>query len=330
MHDRFSRRAFLRSLALAGCAAPLLACRHQPRQRVPRLGFVLGRGFPDLHAAFEGTLRDLGYIPGHNLIVETGESPGGSADLPSLVAAVAARDVDLVVAASLPVALEVRKQMPDMPMVIATCPGMISNGFAETLERPGRNATGLDELPPGVTARRLELLCTAAPRVTRVALLSTTPGRGGHETQLADAEAAAGRLGVTVKPYRARSLAELEAALPALVRDGMNGLLNFQGALSLVNRSLIVEFAAQHSLPAIYQTRRFIEAGGLMTWGPDLEEQFRAAARYADRILKGANAGDLPVQYPTGYALTINRRTAQALGLELPPELLREAEQIVG
>ena len=328
MQKRSSRRSFVRTLVLAGCATPLASCAHQTSPRKGRIAFLLGTGFPELASAFEGTLRELGYVPGENLIVERGHSPGSSPDLAAMVAAVAALELDLVVAASLPVALEVHKQMPGAPMVIATCPGMVSNGFAESLERPGRNVTGLDELPPGVTARRLRLLKAAAPRVTRIALLSTTPGRGGHETQLADAEATAAHLGVTVKPYRVKSLAELEAALPVMLSDGMNGLLNFQGALSLVNRKRIVEFAARHSIPAIYQTKRFTEAGGLMAWGPDLEEQFRTAARLAVKILKGANPGDLPIQYPTGYALTIHTKAARDLGLQLPAELLADAELI--
>src|SRR5437773_2095053 len=160
------------------------------------------------------------------------------------------------------------------------------------------------ELPPGVTAKRLKLLKIAAPHVSRIALLSTTPGRGGHEVQLADAQQTAVDLGVSVKPYRAASLRELEVALTALVDDGMQGIANFQGGLSVINRQLIVDFAAKHRLPAMYQATMFAEAGGLMAWAPDLEEQYRVAARYVDQILKGASPGDLPIRYPSGYFLT--------------------------
>jgi putative ABC transport system substrate-binding protein len=175
----------------------------------------------------------------------------------------------------------------------------------------------------------LELLKTAAPVVSRVALLSTTPGHGGHELQLADAQQAAARLGVTVKPYRATSLAELEQALGVIAAESMNGLLNFQGGLSFVNRQLIVDFAASHHIPAIYQATVFAMAGGLMAWAPDLADQHRTAARYVDQILKGANPGDLPIRYPSRYYLTVNKTAARNIGLTVPSALLSIADRIL-
>jgi putative ABC transport system substrate-binding protein len=206
---------------------------------------------------------------------------------------------------------------------------MVSNGFARTLEHPGGIYTGLDELPPGVTAKRFRLLKKAAPAVSRVALLSTTPGRGGHETQLADAERTARSLHLAVRPYRATSLDEIERALTEIQHDGMNGLVNFQGGLSLANRQLIVEFAAKNRLPAIYQATFFVEAGGLMAWAPNQEEQYREAARYVDLILKGAKPGNLPIKYPSRYYLSINKSAAQGLGLVLPPSLLSKADRVL-
>jgi hypothetical protein len=210
-------------------------------------------------------------------------------------------DLALIVATALPQALEVRNANPEMPMVIGTCPGMVSNGFAQSLEHPGGIYTGMDELPAGVTARRLSLLKLAAPSVTRVALLSTTPGRGGHETQVADAETVASSLGVEVRPYRAASLTELRRALEQLAIDRMNGMLNFQGGLSLTNRQFIVDFAAEKRIPAVYQATLFAEAGGLMAWAPDLTEQFREAARFVAEILRGAKPGDLPIKQTTHW-----------------------------
>ena len=165
--------------------------------------------------------------------------------------------------------------------------------------------------------------------VSRVGLLSTTPGHGGHEAQLADAEQAAKSLRLTVKPYRATTLSELEAGLASIVSDRMDGLLNFQGGLSLANRELIVNSAAKNRLPAIYQSAFFTEAGGLMAWAPDQEGQYREAARYVDKILKGASPGDLPVRYPGRYYLTINKSAARGLGLDLPPALLAKADQVL-
>src|SRR5262245_42696039 len=218
-----SRRSFIRALTLFGGALPLLMAWavETARIRPKRIGFLLGEGYPELEAAFRNELLRLGYSEGSDIVIEARITRPNSTDLKIMSAELARMDLALIVSGALPFALEVRKANPAMPMVIATCPGMVSNGFARTLDHPGGSYTGMDELPPGVTARRLSLLKTAAPAVTQVALLSTTPGQGGHEAQLADAEEAAQRLGVTVRPYRAASLTELKEALERIAADGM-------------------------------------------------------------------------------------------------------------
>src|SRR5438874_2336324 len=198
-----TRRSFIRCLAFLGCAIPIGGFVNEAqRPRVRRIGVAFGDDPEGGVAAFRETLRELGYVEGENLLIEARgamRAPPGT----NVAADLARMDLELLVVHSLPLALAARAANPAMPLVIVTTPGLISNGFAKTIERPAGNATGIDELPPGVTARRLELLKTAAPAVSRVALLSTTPGRGGHEMQLADAEEAAAKLGVTVTPYRA-------------------------------------------------------------------------------------------------------------------------------
>jgi putative tryptophan/tyrosine transport system substrate-binding protein len=331
MQNAVRRRSFIRDLAAFGGTLPLVASWAQQAApaRPTRIGFLLGQGYPELEASFREELSRLGYTDGKNILIEARISRPNTQDLPTMTAELARMDLGLIVAGALPFALEVRKLNPSMPMVIATCPGMVSNGFAQTLERPGGIYTGMDELPPGVTARRLTLLKTAAPAVTRVALLSTTPGRGGHEAQVADAETTASALGVEVHPYRAASYAELKAALHRIGTEGMNGLLNFQGGLSLANRQLIVDFAAERRIPSIYQATLFAEAGGLMAWAPDLLEQYREAARFVDRIVKGAKPGDLPVKQPEKYSLTVNAGAARRIGLTLPRELLAQADRVL-
>ena len=331
MDRRYSRRAFVRDLALLPCVVPLLAsyARESRSARVRRIGFMVGIGFSPLESAFKDELRLLGYAIGTELIIETRLSRPNTPDITSQAMELSHTNVELIVAGALPFALAVRTANPAMPMVIATCPGMISNDFAQSIEHPGGNVTGIDELPQGVTAKRLSLLKAAAHALSRVALLSTTPGRGGYETQLADAERAATDLGIQVKAYRASSLAELQHALAAIAVDRMEGLLSFQGGLALVNRQLIIDFAADHRLPAIYQATLFAESGGLMSWAPDLEHQYRMAARYVDRILKGAKPGDLAIAFPPRYYLTIHTGTAQKLGLTLPRELLEQADRIL-
>lgn len=324
-----SRRSFVASVGPLCGALLLTSCAQQVRaRRVARIGFLSGP-VPTLFKAFEEELSRLGYSEGKNIVIERRISLPNTSDTADYAAELARMDLDLVLAAALPQALEIRKVNPAMPMVIGTCPGMVSNGFARSLERPGGIYTGMDELPPGVTAKRLQLLKTAAPEVSRVALLSTTPGRGGHEAQLADAEKVAASLRLSVKPYRATSLQEIEAALAAIVADGMNGLMNFQGGLSLANRQVIVDFAAKNRLPAIYQALFFVEAGGLMAWAPDQEEQYREAARYVDKILRGAKPGDLPIHFPSKYFLSINQSAAQGLGLALPPSLVAQADRLL-
>jgi putative ABC transport system substrate-binding protein len=318
----YTRRAFVGELALIASTATLLARGTSvvAATRVPHIGFLVG--YAPMTQAFLEELRAQGFVDGQNVLVEKGET-GETAR------AFARMDLDFIVAGALPYALEVRQANPNMPMVIATCPGMVSNGFARSLEHPGGIYTGMDELPPGVTAKRLTLLKTAVPTAKRIALLSTTPGVGGYEVQLEDAERAAQQLGVIVKPYRAATPDEVDRALAAIVADRMDGMLNFQGGLSIFMRQGIVDFAAKHRLPAIYQATMFAEAGGLMAWAPDLVEQFREAARFAALILRGAKPGDLAVKRPARYYLTINASAAKELGVTLPPTLLAEATRVI-
>lgn len=319
-----TRRAFARGLALTAGTAPLLIYGANPARsaRVPHIGYLGRTNPPDLMNAFLDELRAQGFVDGDNVIIEKGDSAEKAKAMPVM-------ELDFIVAGSLPPALDVRNANPRMPMVLATCPGMVSNGFARSLEDPGGIYTGLDELPPGVTAKRVRLLKTAAPTVKRIALLSTTPGIGGPERQHEDAQAAAQNLGIAVKLYRAPTVDDVDGALAAIASDGMDGMLNFQGAVSIFKRQDIVDFAAEHRLPAIYQATMFAEAGGLMTWAPDLFEQYREAARLAARILRGAKPADLPVKYPAEYFLTLNAGAAQKVGLTFPPELLAEATRVL-
>lgn len=325
----WSRRSILDLSICAALAPILLSCSHRPASdRLPRIGFMIGEGYPTMEAAFFAELARLGYVVGDDLIVETRRSRD-SAQLQSQAAELAAMDLDLLVAAALPQALAVRTANPNMPMVVGTAPGLVSNGFASSLDRPGGIVTGMDELPEGVTGRRLGYLHAAVPGLSRVALLSTTPGRGGHEAQLADAEEAAAELGLAVTTYRAASPAEVETALAAIASDRMDGLVNFQGGLSLGRRHAIVRFLEARRIPAIYQSRHFVEAGGLMAYAPDQDEQFRMAARYVDRILRGARPGDLPIRHPSHYYLTVSRSAAAAIGLTLSPDFLSRADFVV-
>lgn len=324
------RRQFITAMGAAVSCSILSSCAHLPRPTpTPRVGFLIGAGFPTMAAAFRGELRKLGYVEGRNLILEMRQSRPNTRDGEVNTAELTAMDLELIVVASLPQALAVRNSNPAMPMVIATGPNLVGNGFAKTLEHPGGNVTGMDELPQGLTGRRLTLLKAAAPNISRVALLSTTPGVGAHEIQLADAQQAAAGLGIAVTTYRASSLPELRSALDAIVRDRMDGLVNFQGALSLVNRDIVIDTMRQQRIAAIFQSKLFTDSGGLMALSPDQEEQFREAARYVDRILRGANAGDLPIKHPSRYFLTVNLSAAREIGLTMPKAFLDRADKVL-
>ena len=326
-----TRRDFVKTLSLLPIVPSILyGNRFSGNQAISRIGYLGGASVLGLEKVFHDEMAKLGYTEGNNIHIEQRLAKPNTTETATMAAELAGMDLLLVVAAALPFALEVRNNNPNMPMVIATCPGMVSNGFANTLAHPGGIYTGLDELPEGVTAKRVQLLKAAVPTVTRLGLLSTTPGVGGHEVQLADAEKTAASLGIAVKPYRAASLPQLEKALEDMVKDGMNGMLNFQGGLSIANRQVIVDFAARNRIPALYQATAFAEAGGLMAWAPDLPQQYRESARYVDKILKGAKPGDLAAKHPEKYYLTLNKAAADKLGLRFSKELLAEATKVIG
>jgi putative ABC transport system substrate-binding protein len=325
-----TRRKFVRTLSLL-CVMPsiLHGKDFSKKQTIPHIGYLSGAGVMHLENVFTEELKKLGFREGKNVKIEMRLARPNTTDLAVMAAELAGMELTVIVAGSLPIALEIRKNNPEMPMVLATCPGMVSNGFAKSLEHPGGIYTGIDELPQGITGKRLQLLKSAVPTATRIALLSATPGVGGHEVQLAEAETTAAALGVEVKPYRVTTLEELKKALADLVSDGMNGMVVLQGALTLANRQLIVDFAAQNHLPAIYQQSVFTEIGGLMAWAPDLEQQFREAAHFVEKILKGAKPGDLPVKHPDKYYLTLNKTAAGKIGINFSKGLTAEATKII-
>jgi putative ABC transport system substrate-binding protein len=330
MHTLATRQKFVRTLFLF-CVVPsiLYGKKLSNKQPIPRIGFLSGAGPLHLEKVFTDELKKLGFQEGKNVQIEMRLARPNTTDLAAMATELAGMDLTVIVAASLPVALEIRKNNPKMPMVLATCPGMVSNGFAKSLEHPGGIYTGMDELPKGVVAKRLQLLKAAVPTAKRIALLSATPGVGGHEAQLAEAETTAPTLGIEVKPYRVKSLEDLKKALTGLTNDGIDGMVVFQGALTLANRKMMVDFAAQNRIPVIYQQSVFVEVGGLMAWAPDLEQQFREAAHFVEKILKGAKPGDLPVKHPDKYYLTLNKTAAGEIGVKFSKELIAEATKVI-
>jgi putative ABC transport system substrate-binding protein len=215
-----------------------------------------------------------------------------------------------------------------IPIVFTIVPDPVGAGFVESLSRPGGNATGFLMLEYSLCGKWLELLKEIAPSVTRAAVLRDSSDPAGVG-QFAVIQSAAPGVGVDVSPINLRDAAEIERAVAAFAQTANGGLIVTTSALSVVHRDLIVALAAQHNLPAVYSERFYVAAGGLISYGPNFRDQFRRAAGYVDRILKGQKPADLPVQAPTKYELVVNLKTAKALGLTIPPTVLGRADEVI-
>jgi putative tryptophan/tyrosine transport system substrate-binding protein len=325
------RRHFLLT-SLAGAAAVPLAARAQPTGKVSRIGFIV-TGTPNetghLIQALNKGLRELGYVEGRNVVFERRFGEGRQEKLPALAAELVQLKVDVIVTGSNPVIAAVKQATATIPVVMAVSRDPVGANFIASLARPGGNITGLaNDADPEIIGKNLELLKEAAPPVSRVAFLwnPVPPGAGTSKHAV---ESAARSLGVTLQSVEVRRPTEFEGAFAAMVRERANGVVVAQDPIALGSRSQVVLLAARSRLPAVYGVREFAEAGGLMSYGPNIADQFRRAAFYVDRILKGAKPGDLPVEQATKFELVINLKTAKALDLTIPPSLLARADQVI-
>ncbi len=235
---------------------------------------------------------------------------------------------DVIVASSSQVVAALIEATRTVPIVFAGLPDPVGAGFVNSLARPGGNATGFLLFEYGLSGKWLELLKQIAPQTTRVAAIRD-PTAVAWAAYFGVIQAAAPSLGVEVSPINVRDVGDIAHAVMAFARSPNGGLIVTGPPLMVVHRDLIVSFAARHRLPAVYPVRFFVTAGGLISYGPDRVDQFRRAAGYVDRILKGERPGELPVQAPTKYQLVINLKTAKALGLEVPPMLLARADEVI-
>jgi putative tryptophan/tyrosine transport system substrate-binding protein len=325
------RRRFIEVIAGGLLAAPLVAEAQQTR-KVWRIGFIL-TAVPNevgylIKALSEG-LRELGYVEGRNVVFERRFAEGRQERLPALAAELVRLDVDVIVTGSNPVIAAVKQATATIPVVMGVSRDPVGAGFIASLARPGGNITGLANDPgPEIIGKNLELLKEAAPRVSRVAFLwnPVPPGAGTSKNVV---ESAARKLGVTFQSVEVRGRNEFEGAFAAMVRERANGLVVATDPVMVGPRGQVVLLAARSRLPAMYGLREFAEAGGFMSYGPNIADLFRRAATYVDKILKGAKPGDLPVEQPTKFELVINLKTAKALGLTIPPSLLGRADEVI-
>ena len=312
-------------------AAPLTVDA-QPTGKVYRIGVILTAAPHEtghLFKALNEGLRELGYVEGRNVVFERRFAEGRQERLPALATELVQLKVDVLVTGSNQVIAAVKQVTSTIPIVMAVSRDAVGAGFIASLARPGGNITGLSGDPaPEIIGKNVELLKEAAPRVSRVAFLwnPVPPGAGSYKNV---AESAARSLGVTFQSVEVRGRNEFEGAFAAMVREHANGVVVATDPMFVGPRSQVVLLVAKSRLPAVYGLREFAEAGGLMSYGPSIAHQFRRAATYVDKILKGAKPGDLPIEQATKFELVINMKTAKALGLTIPRSLLLRADQVI-
>jgi putative tryptophan/tyrosine transport system substrate-binding protein len=319
---------------LGGAAAWPLTVRGQQRERIRRIGVLVSttEGDPaglERITAFAQGLAELGWTVGRNVRIEYRWGAGDLERFRRYAAELVALSPDVILASGGSIVGALQQASRTVPIVFVTTIDPVGGGWVDSLSRPGTNATGFASYEFSMSGKWLELLKEIAPGVKRVAVIrdpSVPAGSGG----LAAIQTVAPSLGAELTPVGVRDAGEIERAITAFAR-GPNGGLILVGPTSSVqrHRDLIVTLAARHRLPAVYSNRIFVTSGGLISYGPDSVDQYRLAARYVDRILKGERPADLPVQAPTKYELVINLKTAKTLGLEVPSTLLARADEVI-
>jgi putative ABC transport system substrate-binding protein len=321
--------AIMLVLALALLAAPLAASAEQ----VFRIGILGNVPLTDPEGsrnwgAFIQGLRDLGYVEGRNITIEHRSSEGHYERLPELAAELARLKVDVIVVPASQNAFAAKQATRTIPIVMTGDPDPVGAGLVVSLARPGGNVTGLSMLSPEMVGKELELLKEIVPRVSRVAIL-VNPTNPTQTLWLGHAKVAARTLGVELQALEARGPDNFERAFAAMTRERAGALFVVADGMFLLHRTRIVGLAAKHRLPAMYALRGFVDAGGLVVYGASLSDNSRRAATYVDKILKGANPADLPIEQPTKLELVINLKTAKALGLTIPPSVLLRADEVI-
>jgi putative tryptophan/tyrosine transport system substrate-binding protein len=327
------RREFITLLGGVVTAWPL-AVQAQQGERMRRIGVLTSGAAADdpdgqiRSAAFLQELQHLGWTDGRNIRFDYRWGAGDAENIRKYAAELVALAPDVILASGTATVGPLLQATRTVPIVFAQVTDPVGAGFIDSLAHPGGNATGFLLFEYSISGKWLELLKEIAPRVTRAAVIrdaAQTAGTG----QFAVIQSVAPSVGMEVSTINVRDAAEIERAIAAFARTADGGLILTASALSVVHRKLIVSLAARHKLPAVYYRRQYATDGGLISYGPDVAEQNRRAARYVDRILKGEKPADLPVQAPNKYELVINLKTAKALGLTVPPTLLARADEVI-
>jgi ABC-type uncharacterized transport system substrate-binding protein len=327
-----TRREFITLMGGAAMAWPL-AARAQQAERVRRIGVLVNLPADDpqaqvRNAALLQGLQELGWTVGRNLRIDFRWGAGNADNARKFAAELLALAPDVILTPGTSALEPLLQATRVVPIVFVHVADPVGAGFVESLARPGGNVTGFTNIEYGVSGKWLELLKEITPRVTRAAVLRDSTLTSGT-AQLAAIQAVAPSLGVEVSPINVRNAGEIERGVAAVARSANGGLIVPASGWAVRHRDLIITRAGQHKLPAVYFDRYFVTAGGLISYGPDLVDQYRQAAGYIDRILKGEKAADLPVQTPTKYQIVLNLKTAKALGFDIPTTLLARADEVI-
>ncbi len=325
------RREFITLLGGAAVAWPLKARAQQP-ERVRRIGVLMSTSADDpegqaRNAAFLQGLQQLGWIDGRNVRIETRWGAGDADRIRGHAVELAALAPDVILAAGTATLGPLLQVTRALPVVFLHVPDPVGAGLVDSLARPGGNVTGFTQYEYGISGKWLELLKQIAPGVTRAAVIRDAAISAGLGL-FAAIRSVAPSVGVEVLPVNVRDAGEIERDIAAFARSSNGGLVVTSSALAAGHRDLLVALAARYKLPAVYFDRSFVAAGGLISFGTDLTDQYRRGASYVDRILKGEKPADLPVQAPVKYELVINLKTAKALGLTVPATLLASADEV--
>jgi putative ABC transport system substrate-binding protein len=317
------------ALALASLMAPL-AVEAQQASKVRRIGLLTPGAPPPAGASapFEQVLRELGWVEGHNLAIEPRYAAGRLDQLPALAAELVRLPVELIVVVSFPAALAAKQATATIPIVIARGGDPVGTQLVTSLARPGGNITGVSIPENELAGKRLQLLTEAVPGVSRVAVIWNTVDLA-MSLRFSATKAAAHTLGLQLQPLGVQEPRDFNSAFVAMGRERPDALFVVSDVLTTLNQQHIMAFAAQSRLPAMYEFRSDVAAGGLLSYGPSVAEMSWRAATLVDKILKGAKPADLPVEQPTKFELVINLKTATALGLAIPPLLLFQADEVI-
>ena len=326
------RRTFIGHVAGAILAAPL-AAEAQPAAKVYRIGYLSSNlaGSSYMTEGFRRGLRDLGYVEGRNVVIEFRDADGKLERLPALATELVALKVDVILVGGTVAAMATKQATSTVPIVFVSTIDPVTDGLVTSLARPGGNTTGLSTLAPELLGKRLEHLKQVVPGVSQVAVL-WQPGALSERTERdlrKEAEVAARALGVRLQFVEVRGPGDFDRAFSDMTNARAGALTVLGGTMFLIERRHLVDLAAKNRLPAMYGLREYVDAGGLMCYGPNNADMFRRAATYVDKILKGTKPADLPVEQPTKFELVINLKTAKGLGLTIPQSVLARADDLI-